>query len=83
MLRLVAKSSWTEVQYPGASMSALGHKPTFALQNAMSALGPIATTKADIAPCHVRFTPKADVSGALACVCYGPKADIAPCVRGP
>jgi len=26
----------------------LGHKPTFALQNAMSALGPIATTKADV-----------------------------------
>jgi hypothetical protein len=38
-------------------MSALGHKPTFALQKAMSALPRIATAKADI-PRHVRFTPE-------------------------
>ena len=48
MLRLVAKSSWTEVQYPGPSMSALGQKQTFAAQKAMSALPPIATEKADM-----------------------------------
>ena len=30
-------------------MSALGHKQTFAVQNGMSALHPIATVKADIA----------------------------------
>jgi len=29
-------------------MSALGHKQTFALQNSMSALPPIATAKTDI-----------------------------------
>jgi hypothetical protein len=28
-------------------MSALGHKPTYAVQKAMSALAPIATAKAD------------------------------------
>ena len=40
-------------------MSALGHKQTFALRNAMSALPP----KADIcsALAHVRFVPIADM----------------------
>jgi len=38
-------------------MSALGHKPTYALQQIMSALHPIATTKADSCTSHVRFTP--------------------------
>jgi hypothetical protein len=33
-------------------MSALGQKPTYAPQKAMSALPPIATTKADIAKHH-------------------------------
>jgi hypothetical protein len=39
-------------------MSALGHKQTLSLRNAMSALPP----KADIdrRNCHVRFVPKAD-----------------------
>ena len=42
-------------------MSALGHKRTFAVQNAMSALPP----KADMcsATRHVRFVPKADIRG--------------------
>ena len=31
-------------------MSALGHKRTYAVQNGMSALPPIATAKADISP---------------------------------
>jgi len=31
-------------------MSALGHKQTYAVQKAMSALPPIATAKADICP---------------------------------
>src|SRR5690242_9349454 len=41
-------------------MSALGQKPTYAAQNDMSALHPIATAKADIglANGHVRFTPE-------------------------
>jgi hypothetical protein len=49
-------------------MSALGQKQTYAPQQAMSALDPIATTKADIcsAPAHVRFGPKADM--ATSCV---------------
>ena len=43
------------------SMSALGHKRTFAVQNVMSALPPIA----DIcgAQAYVRFVPKADIAG--------------------
>jgi hypothetical protein len=42
-------------------MSALGHKRTFALRNAMSALPP----KADMcgATRDVRFVPKADING--------------------
>jgi hypothetical protein len=32
-------------------MSALGHKRTFAVQKGMSALPPIATTKADFREC--------------------------------
>src|SRR5262245_31980072 len=42
-------------------MSALGHKQTSAVQNAMSALPP----KADMcsARAHVRFGPKADIAG--------------------
>ena len=38
-------------------MSALGQKQTCAAQNVMSALLPIATTKADSPKNHVRFTP--------------------------
>jgi hypothetical protein len=43
-------------------MSALGQKRTYAPQQAMSALPPIATAKADIraARGHVGFTPKAE-----------------------
>jgi len=39
-------SRWTLVQYGTGPMSALGHKRTYAVQNVMSALHPIATTKA-------------------------------------
>jgi hypothetical protein len=38
-------------------MSALGHKQTYALQQAMSALPPIATDRTS-ANRHVRFTPE-------------------------
>jgi hypothetical protein len=54
-------SSWTEVQWSSMElfpMSALGQKQTFAVQNRMSALPPIATAKADIRPGHVCFTPE-------------------------
>jgi hypothetical protein len=57
-------------------MSALGQKQTFAPQQGMSALLPIATAKADI----LRFVMsalllKADMCGATRDVCFGPKAD--------
>src|SRR5262245_54435261 len=45
-------------------MSALGQKQTCALQNVMSALHPIATTKADFPKNHVRFAPE---SGHVRC----------------
>jgi hypothetical protein len=45
-------------------MSALGQKPTYALQQAMSALPPIATAKADFRKGHVCFTPE---SGHVQC----------------
>jgi hypothetical protein len=45
-------------------MSALGQKQTYAPQKRMSALPPIATTKADISNGHVRFTPE---SGHVQC----------------
>jgi hypothetical protein len=47
----------------GRPMSALGHKRTYAPQQAMSALPP----KADMcgARAHVRFGPKADINIAL------------------
>src|SRR5262245_26662099 len=32
-----------------------------------------------VEPCHVRFTPRADVCSANAHVCFGPKADIQAC----
>ena len=38
-------------------MSALGHKRTYAVHQPMSALLPIATTKADFRKSHVCFTP--------------------------
>jgi hypothetical protein len=56
-------------------MSALGQKQTFAQQNGMSALPPIATAKAT-AKRHVRFTPKADMCGATSYVRFGPIAEI-------
>jgi hypothetical protein len=40
-------------------MSALGQKPTYALQQSMSALPPIADMRADMV--HVRFVPIADM----------------------
>ena len=40
-------------------MSALGHKQTYAVQNGMSALPPIADICS--AQAHVRFVPKADI----------------------
>ena len=47
------------------SMSALGHKQTFACKNVMSALPP----KADMcsATRHVRFVPIADIETNLVC----------------
>ena len=39
-------------------MSALGHKPAYAVHNVMSAWPPIATAKADIRKGHVCFTPE-------------------------
>ena len=44
-------------------MSALGHKQTFAMQNGMSALPPIADMCSALA--HVRFVPKADMRPGL------------------
>jgi len=59
-------------------MSALGQKQTYAVQKAMSALPPIATAKADLSQTVMSaLPPKADMCGALADVCFGPKADIA------
>jgi hypothetical protein len=57
-------------------MSALGQKQTYAVQTGMSALPPIATAKAEF-PQRVMsaLPPKADMCGALAHVCFGPKAD--------
>ena len=57
-------------------MSALGHKQTYAAQNVMSALPPIATAKAIPQKAMSALPPKADMCGALAHVCFGPKADI-------
>ena len=58
-------------------MSALGQKPTYALQQAMSALHPIATAKANFrkGPCPL-YPPKADMFSATAHVCFGPIPDI-------
>jgi hypothetical protein len=53
-------------------MSALGQKQTCAPQQAMSALPPIATVKANF-PHKVM---SADMCGARAYVCFGPIADI-------
>ena len=49
-------------------MSALGQKQTFAVQNGMSALPPIATAKVDF-PQTICLTRKADMCGASADVC--------------
>ena len=59
-------------------MSALGQKQTYAAQNAMSALPPIATEKADMPQTVMSaLPPKADMCSAASDVCFGPKADIA------
>jgi hypothetical protein len=65
-------------------MSALGQKRTCAPQNAMSALPPIATAKADMPQMVMSaLPPKADICGANRHVCFGPKADIANLIRSP
>ena len=55
-------------------MSALGQKPTYAVQKAMSALPPIATAKANSRKSDL--PPKAHMCGATRDLRYGPKADI-------
>ena len=58
-------------------MSAMGQKQTYAVHQPMSALLPIATAKADFRQeVMSALPPKADMCGALAHVCFGPKADI-------
>jgi hypothetical protein len=58
-------------------MSALGQKQTYAVQNGLSALPPIATAKADMPQTVMSALPPiADMCSALADVCFGPKADI-------
>jgi len=58
-------------------MSAMGQKQTYAVHQLMSALPPIATAKADFRQeVMSALPPKADMCGALAHVCFGPKADI-------
>jgi len=52
-------------------MSALGQKRTFAAQNGMSALPPIADICS--AQAHVRFVPIADVAPVPACAAVKPK----------
>jgi hypothetical protein len=58
-------------------MSALGQKQTYAVHNGMSALPPIATAKSGPPQNAMSaLPPKADMCGATAYVCFGPKADI-------
>jgi hypothetical protein len=69
------------MQYSG--MSALGQKQTYAAQNVMSALPPIATAKAAPANGHVSLPPKADMCCAIWDVRFGPTADIASFIESP
>jgi hypothetical protein len=55
--RLKPSTSRPGGEWQSGLMSALGHKRTYAAQQAMSALPPIATAKAS-AKGHVRFTPE-------------------------
>src|SRR5215510_14180752 len=48
MQRVLSKMDGSPTLGDRTAMSALGHKQTYALQKAMSALPPIATAKADI-----------------------------------
>jgi len=56
-------------------MSALGQKATFSPQQAMSALQPTATAKADIGKPLSALPLKADVCSAVGHVGFGPEAD--------
>jgi hypothetical protein len=61
-----------------AAMSALGQKQTYALQQAMSALHPIATAKADLPQMVMSALPlKADLCSAFIYVCYNTRLDAA------
>ena len=58
-------------------MSALGQKQTYAVQQPMSALPPIATAKADMSQMVMSaLPPKADMCGATRDVRFGPIAGI-------
>jgi hypothetical protein len=58
-------------------MFALGQKPTYALQQAMSALHPKATVNADFPQTVMSaLPPKSDMCGAARDVRFGPIADI-------
>jgi hypothetical protein len=56
-------------------MSALGQKQTYALQQAMSALPPIATASEIPQKAMSALPPKADMCSASNDVRFGPKAD--------
>jgi hypothetical protein len=63
-------------------MSALGHKRTYAVHKAMSALPPIATAKADMPQMVMSaLPPKGDMCGATRDVRFGPIADIIKLIR--
>jgi hypothetical protein len=66
----------------GQPMSALGHKRTYAVHKAMSALPPNSNRKSGF-PHKVMsaLPPKADMCSALAHVCFGPIADIRQSIR--
>jgi hypothetical protein len=58
-------------------MSALGQKQTYTKQNAMSALLPNSDRESGFPQTGMSaLPPKADMCGAHAHVCFGPKADI-------
>ena len=59
------------------AMSAVGHKRTCAAQSVMSALPNSDHESGHPQKVMSALPPKADVCGALAHVCFGPKADIA------
>jgi len=81
--RRTASKAVAKADFPQTVMSALGHKRTCAVQKAMSALPPIATTKADMCDTFIQATCRTESLTLLSRQVGGDDVHLGRLRRGP